>query len=258
MTLDTMQGVKKSGRIHSMDELRGLAVVLMVVYHTFYTMGYIFGFQAGLDFISFFEPVEPFGAMTFILISGISSNLSRSNIRRGAKLLLVAAAVTLVTALVTPQSAIYFGILHFLSIAMILFGLMRPLLNKVPLAVGLIVMGALYLLTYGIPKGMLGIPGVLSFSLPTALYSTEFLFPIGFRSTDFFSADYFPLLPHIFLFFFGSFLGRLAAAGKFPKWSYKKRVPALSFVGRHALIIYILHQPVIYGVFLLVTAVTRQ
>lgn len=240
-----------------MDELRGLAVVLMVIYHAFYTMGYLFGFRAGLDFISFFEPAEPFVAMIFILISGIASNLSRSNIKRGAKLLLVAAAVTLVTTLVTPQGAIYFGILHFLSIAMILFGLARPLLDKIPLALGLFVTAALYLLAYGIPQGMLGIPGFLSFSLPPVLYSTDFLFPLGLRSIHFFSADYFPLLPHIFLFFFGTFLGRLAAAGKFPKWSYKKRAPALSFVGRHALIIYILHQPVIYGVFLLVTAMVR-
>ena len=246
-------GSKTGGRIHTMDEVRGFCVVLMVIYHAFYTTGYLFGFSFGRNFIAFFSPAEPLIASVFILISGISSNLSRSNLRRGVKLLLVAAAVTLVTVLVTPQDAIYFGILHFLSIAMILFGLLQKAVGKIPLCIGLAASAVLYFLTYGIPQGFLGIPGLLGVSLPSELYQTDFLFLLGFKSPRFFSADYFPLLPHIFAFLFGTFLGRLALTGRFPKALYKKRVPPLSFAGRHALIIYILHQPIIYGVCSLVS-----
>jgi len=249
----TQTGGKTGGRIHTMDEVRGLCVVLMVIYHAFYTTGYLFGFSVGRDFISFFSPAEPFIASVFILISGISSNLSRSNVKRGAKLLLVAAAVTLVTVFITPQGAIYFGILHFLSIAMLLFGLLQKAMGKIPLGLGLAACAVLYFITYGIPQGFLGIPGLLGVSLPNELYQTEFLFFLGFKSPHFFSADYFPLLPHIFTFLFGTFLGRLALSGRFPRALYKKRVPPLSFIGRHALIIYILHQPVIYGACLLVS-----
>lgn len=165
----TQTGGKTGGRIHTMDEVRGLCVVLMVIYHAFYTTGYLFGFSVGRDFISFFSPAEPFIASVFILISGISSNLSRSNVKRGAKLLLVAAAVTLVTVFITPQGAIYFGILHFLSIAMLLFGLLQKAMGKIPLGLGLAACAVLYFITYGIPQGFLGIPGLLGVSLPNEL-----------------------------------------------------------------------------------------
>lgn len=239
-----------------MDEIRGLAVIAMVVYHLFYTMGYVYHIQAGAAAFLFLRPFSPIVPIVFITISGISSQLSRSNIRRGAKLLPIAAAVTLVTVLITPQSAIYFGILHFLSIAVLLYGFIKRWLDQIPLKLGLVIFLVLYLITYGIPSGVLGIPGILSVSLPTQLYSTNFLFPLGFPGPGFTSADYFPIFPNLFLFLFGTYLGKYALLGKFPAFLYKKRVPFLAFTGRHALWIYILHQPVIFGILWLITSFT--
>ncbi len=227
-----------------MDEIRGFAVLCMIFYHGFYSLAYLFQLDWGMALLRFFMPAEPFFAGAFILISGISSNLSHSNLLRGAKLLAVALAVTLVTWLVVPDQVIVFGILHFLSICMLLFGLLRPLQEKIPLWVGLIGSVVLYLCTMDISRGILA----FGISLPDALYETNWLAPLGFHNASFLSADYFPLLPWAFVFAAGTFIGRWAAQGQFPKWMYPSRVPPLSWMGRHALILYIVHQPVIIGV----------
>ena len=118
------------GRIYLMDELRGFAVFCMVFYHGFYTFAYLFHWAFGEALLRFFMPAEPWFAGLFILISGISSNLSHSNLARGAKLLVIALAVSLVTGLVVPQERILFGILHFLSVCMLLFGGLEALRKK--------------------------------------------------------------------------------------------------------------------------------
>lgn len=139
---------------------------------------------------------------------------------------------------------------------MLLYGLVKRWLDQIPLQVGLVVCLVLYLIAYGIPSGMLGIPGILSVRLPAQLYSTNFLFPLGFPGPGFVSADYFPIFPNLFLFLFGTYLGKYALLGKFPGFLYKKRVAFLAFTGRHALWIYILHQPVIFGILWLITSLT--
>ena len=89
--------ISRKGRIHLMDEIRGLCVLLMIFYHAFYTMSMLFHWELGTKLLVFFSPAEPFFAGLFILISGISSQLSHSNLIRGLKLLGVALALTLVT-----------------------------------------------------------------------------------------------------------------------------------------------------------------
>lgn len=237
-----------SERICMMDELRGFAVFCMVFYHAFYTMAFLFHFELGMKLLLFFTPAEPYFAGLFLLISGISSQLSRSNLIRGAKLLAIALVITLVTVLFVPEARILFGILHLLSVAMILFGLLSRPLGKVPVWVGLFFCVLLFLFTAKIGSGVLSLPGLFSLELPKELYTAEFLFPFGIYKETFFSADYFPLFPWIFIYLAGTFLGRFAKQGKFPRFLYPSRVPALSFLGRHALVIYVLHQPIIYGI----------
>ena len=51
----------------------------------------------------------------------------------------------------------------------------------------------------------------------------------------------------------GTYLGRWARDGKFPNFTYRLRFSSLSWLGRHALILYIVHQPLIFGVCTLIS-----
>ena len=78
------------------------------------------------------------------------------------------------------------------------------------------------------------------------------LFPLGIVRPAFSSSDYFPLLPNLGYFFVGIFLGRTLYAKKrslMPKVnSSAAPIRFLSWCGRQSLFIYLLHQPVLYGV----------
>ena len=93
----TLQTGNKTGRIHLLDELRGFALLCMIFYHAFYTMFMLFHMEIGAQLIRFFMPAEPFFAGVFVLISGISSHLSKNNWSRGGKLLAVSMLITAVT-----------------------------------------------------------------------------------------------------------------------------------------------------------------
>ena len=245
---------KGKPRIHLLDELRGFAVFCMIFYHAFYTVGYFFNWEWGKFLVNFFEPAEPYFAGLFILISGISSNLSHSNIERGAKLFFVAYAVTLVTFFAVGKTeAIRFGILHMLAVSMMFYGVFSKLLRYIPLWIGFALNILLAVLTYNVKYGFLGISGIWSITLPDSLFQTTYLYPIGFTYPGFYSSDYFPVMPWLFIFLAGCFFGRLASAKKFPKFSYKKHIPFFSFLGKNALVIYLAHQPVIFGICLVVS-----
>ena len=251
-------------RIHLMDELRGFAVFCMVFYHGFYTLAFLMGQSWGEWLYRFFMPAEPWFAGLFIFIAGISSNLTHSNLVRGVKLLGVALLVTLATAIAVPDELIVFGILHFLSVCMIAFGLLQLLRRRLrrteepPFRLWpVVVCAVLFIVTRYLASGYLQIPFVLRVFLPSGWYQA-WLAPLGLPGPGFSSADYFPLLPWCFVFAAGTVVGRLAKAGKFPAWTYPSRVPFFSFLGRHALLIYVLHQPVIYGAALLVQAIVSH
>ena len=252
--------IKGAGRrrIYFMDELRGFAVFCMVFYHGFYTLAYLYNLKIGMLLLNFFMPAEPFYAGLFMLISGISSNLSHSNLTRGFKLLGVALVVTLATWFVLPDELIVFGILHFLAVCMILYGLLKPVADRFRFSwAAVAVCALLYLLTMGISRGHLGLSPEWGVTLSPSLYHTDWLAPFGLYSDTFRSADYFPLFPWMFVFAAGTFLGKLAAQERFPAFMYRSRVPFFSWLGRYALIIYVVHQPVIYGVCYAVSAVVQ-
>lgn len=235
-------------RIHFMDEVRGFDLILMIAFHGFYTMG-LFGFSAGTALFRFFQPVEPFFAGLFIFICGVSCRLSHSNLKRGAALAGVAAAVSLFLWLFMREEMIWFGILHFLSAGILLFALCRPLLDAVPPGAGVAVCAFLLLVTWWVPVhegGFFGVRGLLELPVPESVQRLAWLYPLGLGRFE--GADYFPILPWIFCFLAGSFAGVWAGAGRFPGWMYRRRAPWLSWLGRHTLLIYVVHQPVIFGI----------
>jgi len=145
-----------SARIHLLDDIRGLCVLLMVGFHLLYTLSQVFGVVWATNWLLFFLPAEPFFAGVFIFLCGISCRLSHSNLRRGLLLALVAvglSAVLWVSQMVTPLmqgEMIWFGILHFLSVAILLFVPLRRALDRVPVLLGLLLCAALLLLTWHI------------------------------------------------------------------------------------------------------------
>ncbi len=246
-------------RYNLLDEIRGFMVVCMVFYHGFF-LGYsTFGIEFLGDLLYFFMPVEPIFAASFIFICGLCTVYSRSNYIHGLKIVLAAAAVSAVTYVMTKlglaseNDFIVFGILHLLGTSVILSELLSKLLIKLPLRIFTAIFAVLFVLTYSVQFGYVGI-GELSVKIPEFLTEDNRLFIFGFINSDFASGDYFPLIPWFFIFLSGWCFGRFTK-GKLPEVFIKSRVKPLSFIGRNALIFYLVHQPVWFGIFYLFTGI---
>lgn len=237
----------KSNRYHFIDEVRGFLVILMIFFHAFYDLSDIFDIAWGVKLYNFFEPAEPIFACIFIFICGISCNLSSNNYKRGVQLLFIAMVISVVTGIIMPDFAIYFGILHLLAFAILLFALCEPVLDKINWLIGMILSLVLFISTYNLPNGYIGF-GSFTLKLPKVLYNSINLLPFGLIPADVNTADYFPIIPYFFIFLCGAFYGITVRRGRVPNFFSNMHIRPLAFVGRHALIIYIFHQPVIYGI----------
>ena len=248
---------KQTKRIELLDELRGFAILAMIVHHTFLDIGFVMGESWGYRVFDKLAVLQPAFWSLFIIISGICSRLSRNTAKRGAVVFGAGLLVTLVTAVLMPLcgvtgAEIYFGILSCLGACMLLTGLCMPLIEKINPFVGMLTSALLFAAFYRIGVGTLFF-GLIR--LPDALYTTNYFMPLGIFSPTFESADYFPLFPWLFLFWFGAFLGKFAKDGAFPAWTYRRRFKALAFVGRNSLWFYLAHQPVIYAVLYLIIGI---
>jgi len=229
-------------RIEIIDALRGLAVVLMVFHHAFYTSAFFLDTPWWLYRNPVFDVLQVIFVGVFVCLSGVSSRFSRSNINRGAIVLVLAMIVTYVT--VRMDMPIYFGILHLLGFLMMFYGLTRKLWDTVPrkiapyIYVSLIVFSA----------------AARSVFTPVShnLVLRDLLSVLGWRQAGFVSFDYQPILPMIFVFLFGTWMGQYIKERKFPKWFYKMKVPVFPFFGKNALVIYMIHQPILYGIAMLI------
>lgn len=246
-------------RIWELDFIRGLCVALMIVDHLFYDLGFVFPQQwfpsggSGLiyelccfarDFYWGWPVRHIIRVMVlagFIGTCGISCSLSRSNLKRGLKLLAVALALSGVTALldlIMEQRSFFisFGVLHMLAISMLVYaGLSR--LGRWP---SLMLGAAILLASF--------------FVSPQTVAGGGFpLFALGIGSQGF-SADYFPLIPYLGWFLIGAVVGGLLYRNKrsfFPGRGKSALLRPGLWLGRHALLLYILHQPAIYLLLLL-------
>jgi len=229
--------MERQGRIQSIDALRGFCIILMVGYHFFYDLVIFLDAPTWIFSNPVFNILQPFFAGVFIVLSGVSSRFSRSNTRRGIKVLAVALLITVVTWFM--GNIVVFGILHLLSVCMIFYGLTGKLWEKIPekyapfVYIGLAVIAS----------------AVRSLVNPT---QTDIFFALGFCTRSFYSSDYFPILPWLFVCLFGTWLGKLVSDRRLPQWVYTVNLPVFPAIGRKSLVIYVLHQPVLYGVTMLI------
>ena len=235
-----------AGRYALLDELRGLDLISMMLFHVCWDLVFLFdmnmGWYAGTPGRLWQQAI----CWVFILLSGFCAPFGRHMLRRGVTVFAAGALVTAVTLVFMPEGRVIFGVLTFLGTAMLLTGVLEPLLKKIPPAAGLAVSAVLFALTYHLDERWLGFGG-LRLALPDAWYANYFTAFFGFLPFDFYSTDYFALLPWLFLFWAGYYLHK--AVGRRRMEPLRRSVcPALGWMGRHSLLLYLLHQPVIYGV----------
>ena len=218
-------------RIELLDVLRGGALIVMIAHHICYDLCVFCGFPWVWFSNPVWDVVHYLDAGLFILLAGVSSDFSHSNLRRGAKTLAVALVISVVT--YCMKMPIVFGVLHMMGVCMLLYGLTQSFWQRLPGWVIPALTAAGTLATYRLVDGY-----------PT---QTPHLWMFGLVTKDFYSSDYFPLLPWVFVFLFGTWLGRFIRARKLPHWFYTADCPPLAAIGRHSMLVYVAHQPVIYA-----------
>jgi uncharacterized membrane protein len=226
-------------RIWEIDFLRGLSVILMVGYHALFDLSAFSGVKkllgVSIDLSSAgWSTAQYFFAGLFVVLSGISSTLSRGNVRRALKILAVSVAVTAVTYVFDSSSAIYFGILHCLAVSIFIYGLAFEKAGPIACALG----GAI----------VIGLRAALPLLTAGAAVRFDWLLPFGIHGPAFSSYDYFPLIPWFGIFLAGAALGKSIYAPKRSLIPRRLRVTFINVAGRHSLLIYIVHQPVIMAV----------
>ncbi len=231
-----------SERISWLDGWRGLACWLMLAYHLLFDF-VMFGWMRYETLMSWpLYLLERFIAFSFILCAGISATLTRSNLRRGLITLGAGGIVTAASYLV--DAPILFGILQFMGLAMLLYAALGRYIERLPEKLAPVLWIVLYAAAYLVTKNV--------------TVSVRWLFWLGFLYDGFVSFDYFPLLPYIFLFLFGTWMGRmLREHGENIPILYKRAPDVLSWPGCRTLWIYLLHQPVLFGACFLVDALCR-
>lgn len=254
MTLLTV----KQKRIWEIDFLRGLAIILMIFDHIMWDLYLIRAWFCGTpnlngnDFLLSLHrtayaylksDIQFWGHMLFsnlfVFLVGVSTALSHSNIKRGIRLLAVSVGLTLVTYLLSmfiEFSPIIFGILHCLSISLLIYSFINQLTKN-----------KWVYLVLAIPIIALGI----HWKFWDVTFADNFEFSelgsiiIGYGSA--FGEDYFPLFPYLGVLFLGVFFGMTVYKNRtsvLPKLDGKWNKP-VCFIGRHALVIYLAHQIII-------------
>ncbi|MDB5592143.1 heparan-alpha-glucosaminide N-acetyltransferase [Enterovirga sp.] len=225
------------GRRLAVDLARGAAVVAMVIYHFAWDLSQL-GFvatdiQGHLGWSLFARLV----AASFLILSGVSLVLAHGRalrpaafLRRLAVLAAAAAAVSGATYLVFPDSFIFFGILHNLVLSSLIA---LPFLRAPTAVTGLAAVA------------LLATPLLVS----TSVFDSPALAPLGLGRTVPVTNDYVPVFPWTGFVLAGMAGWRLAGAraGRAGPARPGAAARLLAGLGRRSLLVYLLHQPVLFG-----------
>ncbi len=240
------------GRYYLLDSVRGICILGMILYHTLFDIVAFFGVPVSEGFMYAVDIVRDFGACCFICLSGICIHFGKRPVKR---LLLISGAaliVSLVTYVVMPELPVIFGILTFMAFASFIMLFLKKPLDKLPAIPSAVSCFILFLLTFEVYHNYIGFYSLKLFGLPEFLYRNYFTAALGFPFEGFASSDYYPVLPWIFMFLFGFFLWKIMKRSNGLMYIMGVRIRFLEKIGRFSLYIYVIHQPVVLGILLLV------
>ncbi|MGD1004129.1 MAG: heparan-alpha-glucosaminide N-acetyltransferase [Methanoregulaceae archaeon] len=251
--------VNGRGRFEEIDMVRGIAILMMIIFHTLFDL-YFFGLYP-IDVTTGFWRYFAFTiASLFLLIVGISliisharavQNISKDNesesikillkyFKRGAGIFGCGLLVTVATWFYLGEGFVIFGILHLIGLSIILAPFFfRFKKNNVLIGVLCIIIGIV--LT---SSGMNG---------------SIFSLWLGIPPAPFYSVDYTPLFPWFGVVLIGMGIGEQLYPNGKRSFSMpnvpEKLISPFAFLGRHSLIIYLIHQPILITILHIFTGV---
>ena len=218
-------------RVFEADFLRGTAIVLMVIFHFCFDLNYFGYADFNIYHGDFWKNFRVVIVSIFLVVMGASlvfayaGGINPVKFRKRLMLLGGAAAlITFATIFVFPRSWIYFGIIHFAFVATIV--------------------GVLFVRTpwLALILGVLIIAGYQSGELSTA-FIYDFLQP--HLSLPRYTEDIARFFPWFGAVLIGIFMGNRMFLGlKVPETALTQKI---AFLGRHSLLIYLVHQPLLFG-----------
>ncbi len=231
---DSHIAVSPKKRHEIVDALRGIAVTLMFFYHFCFDLDYFH--WVSIDFYQqpFWLNFRAFIVTLFLTLVGVSlvlANPSAANWRaalpRLLRLLGCASLVSVGSYAVFPGSMIFFGVLHFILIASVLgLWLLRFRVVHLPLGVLLIVLGAM---------------------VQHPFFDQAAFQWLGLMTHKPITEDYVPMLPWFGVVLVGMFLAKAGEKYLKTPWQARGVLRWFTFAGKHSLLLYMIHQPILMG-----------
>lgn len=227
----------QTARIHALDLARTFALVGMVIYHSVYDLTWFGLLPAGLATTGFWSYFARTVAGSFVFIAGVSLYLAhrhqfraRAYLRRLGVLALAAAGVSLATYVSDPVRFVYFGILHSITVS----SLIGLVFLRLPAVVALIGAAVFFAVPYYVIGGVFDHPALVWLGL-------------GAQHPP--SMDYEPIFPWAGPFLLGLALAKAADTAGLWRWLRGRGdgLRWLAWPGRHSLAIYLVHQPILFG-----------
>lgn len=220
-----------SKRIISLDLLRTLAIVLMVIFHFIYDLRHFGWVDWDIPDGDGWRHFRYVILSLFFICIGIGLSYGHGRGFQGKKFVFRAAQVAAGAALATamslvmyPDDWIYFGVLHFILLASMLSVGLVPY-PKVATILGLVIIA-------------LGLTGQVATTWPFHFISTYL--PQN-------TSDYVPLVPWLGVVLLGIGIGYSRWLNSDP-WRHCWQAEKLAIAGKHSLLIYLLHQPILYAI----------
>lgn len=222
-------------RVPSIDALRGLAIVAMIVYHFAFDLRVFGAIRADFENDPFWLAARAAIVTSFLLLVGMSLVLAdRAGVdtprflRRVGVIAACALVVSIASWLIFPRTSIYFGILHCIALASLVA---RPLAKRPAAAVAI---GAAVI--------------ALGLTLEHPWFDTRTTSWLGFTTRKPDTQDFVPMFPWSGVVLLGIGLGHALVRADFRPVAPLARTPrALRWLGRHSLGTYMVHQPVLIG-----------